>query len=47
MVTFFDWSKLRATAENKINVIEKLEFVLERIKNTMGTGENAGYHNVF
>ena len=45
-----DWSKLKAFAHNKINVTEKLKFVLGRVKNIVGKGENASFsfsHNVF
>ena len=42
--TKIDWSKLKVFAEEKINVTEKLKFVLRRIENSMGKGENAGYH---
>ena len=38
-----DWFKLKAFADDKINVIEKLKFVLERVENIVGKGENAGY----
>ena len=38
---FLDWSKLKAFADNKINVIEKLKFVLQRIGNIVRKGENA------
>ena len=31
----------RAFADNKINVTEKLKFVLERVENIVGNGENA------
>ena len=50
---FLDRSKLNALADNKINVNEKFEFVLGRVGNNMGIGENTGYqhfllfHNVF
>ena len=37
-----DWSELKAFPENKINVIEKLKLVLERVENIVGNGENAG-----
>ena len=37
-----DWSKMRAFADDKVNAIEKLKFVLERVKNIVGKGENAG-----
>ena len=36
-----DWSKLKAFADNKVNLNEKLKLVLGRIEN-MGKGENAG-----
>ena len=44
-----DWSKLKAFADNKINVTEKLKFVLKRVENILGKGENAGNlsQNVF
>ena len=34
--------KLKAVADNKIDVTEKLKFVLEQVEN-VGKGENAGY----
>ena len=37
-----DWSKLKAFADDKINVTEKFKFVSKRIKNILGKGENAG-----
>ena len=40
-----DWSKLKAFANNKINVTEKLKFVLGKVENIVGKGENAGYQN--
>ena len=33
---FADWSKLKARAEGKINVTEKLKLVLERVENIVG-----------
>ena len=36
-----DWSKLKAFADDKINVTEKLKFVLGRVENIVGKGENA------
>ena len=36
------WSKLKAITYYKINVIQKLEFVLERVEKIVGKGENAG-----
>ena len=40
-----DWSKLKAFADDKINVTEKLKFVLKRVENILGKGENAGYRH--
>ena len=48
-----DWSKLKGFADDKLNVTEKSKFVLQRVENIVGKGENAGYqhfsfsHNVF
>ena len=42
---FLDWSKLKAFSDNKINVIVKLKFVLQRIENLVGKRENAGYQH--
>ena len=41
----FDWSKLKAFADNKIIVIQKLKFVLGRVENIVGKIENAGYQH--
>ena len=38
-----DWSKLKAFADDKICVTERLKFVLERVENIVGEGENAGH----
>ena len=40
-----DWSKLKTFADKKINVTEKLKFVLDRVKNIVGKGENVGYQH--
>ena len=37
-----DWSKLKAFADDKINVNENLKVGLERVENIEGKGENAG-----
>ena len=37
-----DWSKLKAFADEKIKVIEKIEFGQGTVENTVGKGENAG-----
>ena len=36
-----DWSKLKAFADDKINLTEKLKFVLGTAENIVGKGENA------
>ena len=38
-----DWSKLKAFADDKIIVTEKMKFVLERVEKIVGEGENVGY----
>ena len=40
-----DWSKLKAFANDKMNVNEKFNFGLGRTKNIVGKGENAGYQH--
>ena len=40
-----DWSKLEAFADHKICVSEKSKFVLGRLENIVGKGENAGYQH--
>ena len=37
-----DLSKLKAFADDQLNVTEKLKIVLERVENTVEKGENAG-----
>ena len=37
--------KLQAFADDKINVTEKFKFVLGRVENILGKGENAGYQH--
>ena len=37
------WSKLKAFADDKIKVTEKLKFVLRRAEHIVGKGKNAGY----
>ena len=45
MAKVSDWSKLKGFADNKINVSETLKFVLQRVENIVGKGENAGYQH--
>ena len=40
-----DWSKLKELAEDKINVTEKLKFVLGTVESIVGKGENTGYQH--
>ena len=48
-----DWTKLKACADIKINLNEKLRLGFRRVENIVGKGENADYqhfsfsHNVF
>ena len=38
-------TKLRAFADNKLNIAEMMIFLLDRVENTVGKGENAGYQH--
>ena len=40
-----EWSRLKPFADNKINVTEKLNFLLGRIVNIVQKGENAVYQH--
>ena len=42
---FLDWSNLKELADDNINMIINLKFVLGRVENTVGKGENAGYQH--
>ena len=42
---FLDWSKLKAFADDKINVTAKLNFDMGMVKNLVEKGENAGYQH--
>ena len=39
------WCKLKAFADDKSNVINKLKFVSGWVENIVGKGENAGYQH--
>ena len=41
----YDSFKFKAFAEDKTIVTENMKFVLERIENIVGKGENAGYQH--
>ena len=38
----FDWSKLKAFADDKMNLAVKLKHVMGLVENIVGKGENAG-----
>ena len=40
-----DWSKLKALAYDKTNMVQKFEFVDGMTENIEGKRENAGYHH--
>ena len=40
-----EWSNLKAFADIKSNVAEKLKFVFRRVENIAGKGENADYQH--
>ena len=39
------WSKLKAFADDKIRLAKVMIFHLNRVENTVGKGENAGYQH--
>ena len=41
-----DWSKLKAFADDKLNVTKSIRVVSHRIVNIVGKEENAGYQHV-
>ena len=42
---FYSWSKLKAFADDKMYVNEKLKFGLEKEENIVGKGDNAGFQH--
>ena len=42
-----DWSKLKALADDKINVTKKLTIATGRVEDIVGKGVNADYHHFF
>ena len=40
-----DFTKLKAFADDKINVMQTLKFAFGRVENIVGKGENAGYQH--
>ena len=43
--TNLDWSKLKAFADDKLNVAKIVINVFDRVENIVGKGENAGYQH--
>ena len=43
---FLYWSKIKTFADDKMIGTQKLKFVLGRVENFVGIGENAGYCSV-
>ena len=41
----FDWFKFKEFTEDQINVTQISKFVLSRVENIVGKGENAGYQH--
>ena len=42
---FLDWTKLKAFADDKVNVAEMMISLFDRIENTVGKEENAGFQH--
>ena len=40
-----DWTKLKALADDKFNGAKMIIFLLDRLENIVGKGENVGYHH--
>ena len=40
-----DWSKLKALAGDKIEELNRMIFVFDRVENIVGNRENAGYQH--
>ena len=40
-----DLTKLKAFADGKLNIARVMISLFDRVKNTVGKGENAGYHH--
>ena len=41
----FDWSKLKALADDKLNIAKRTISLFDRVENTVGKGENASYQH--
>ena len=44
-IFFFDWTKFKPFADDKLNVAKIMVSVYDRVENIMGKGENAGYQH--
>ena len=42
---FFEWIKLKALAEDNLDITEIVIYVFNRVENILGKGENAGYQH--
>ena len=40
-----DWSKLKAFADDKVNLADMMISLSDRVENIVGKGENAGYQH--
>ena len=41
------WSKSKAFADDKLDVVKLIAFLFDHLENTVGKGENAGYQCSF
>ena len=44
-MTIFYWTKLKAFADHKLNIVKMIILLLGRIESIVGKGENAGYQH--
>ena len=44
MTKFLDWSRLKAFADDNLNLAETMKFVQGRVENIVGKGENDFLH---
>ena len=44
-IKILDMTKLKEFADNKINIAKMMISLFDRVKNTAGKGENAGYQH--
>ena len=41
----FDWTKLKAVADDNIRMVKVIEFMLDRVEKVVAKGENTGYQH--